>query len=93
MEPALPQRLFLMTDQGLLAKFNDPQGRLQTLLKSKMSDDEMLNELFLATVSRYPTERDRKAFAGHVARAGSRQAAFTDTLWALINTREFILNH
>jgi hypothetical protein len=93
MEPALPQRLFLMTDQGLLAKFNDPQGRLQTLLKSKMSDEETLNELFLATLSRYPTDRDRKAFAVHLQTASNRQAAFADTLWALINTREFILNH
>jgi len=93
MEPALPQRLFLMTDQSLLAKFNDPQGRLSNLIKSKLNNDEILDELFLATLSRYPTDRDRKAFAGHLQTAASRQAVFTDTLWALINTREFILNH
>lgn len=93
MEPALPQRLFLMTDGTLLAKFNDPQGRLQVLAGSKLSNDEVLDELFLATLTRLPTERERKAFAGHVQAAGNRRAAFTDTLWALINTREFILNH
>src|SRR5438309_5281924 len=66
MEPALPQRLFLMTDATLLAKFNDPQGRLQTLLNSKQGDEEVLNELFLATLTRMPNERERKAFAGYV---------------------------
>jgi Protein of unknown function (DUF1549)/Protein of unknown function (DUF1553) len=93
MEPALPQRLFLMTDATLLAKFNDPQGRLQILVRTKGSDDEALDELFLATVTRLPNERERKAFAAHRQAVPNRQAALADTLWALINTREFILNH
>ena len=82
-----------MSDPSLLAKMQDPKGRLRRLMDSKKADKEILDELFLATLSRYPTDRDRKAFAGHLQTAGSRQAAFTDTLWALINTREFILNH
>jgi hypothetical protein len=93
MEPALPQKLYLMTDPVLLAKFNDQQGRLQTLLKAKMTDDEALDELFLATLSRLPNEHDRKAFAAHRIAVADRRAVFMDTLWALINTREFILNH
>lgn len=93
MEPALPQKLFLMTDTGLLAKFNSPTGRLQKLVRGKMSDDQVLEELFLATLSRMPNARDRQAFADHLRSVGDRRAAFTDTLWALINTREFILNH
>jgi hypothetical protein len=93
MEPALPQKLYLMTDQGLLAKLNAPEGRLQQLLKSQISDDELLDELFLATVSRLPTETDRKAFADYRRTVPDRRTAFTDTMWALINTREFILNH
>jgi hypothetical protein len=93
MEPALPQRLFLMTDNTLLGKFNDPQGRLQTLIKSKLSDEEALYELFLATLTRLPNDRERKAFATYRQTVPNRQAALTDTLWALINTREFILNH
>jgi hypothetical protein len=93
MEPALPQKLFLMTDANLLAKFQAPTGRLQTLLKSGKNDDEMLEELFLATLSRLPTKADRDFFAQHRATQENRQALFTDALWALINTREFILNH
>jgi hypothetical protein len=95
MEPALPQKLFLMTDQGVLDKFRDDRvdGRLQRLLKSKKSDEEILEELFLATLSRMPTIRDRQAFADYRKMVTDRRAAFTDTVWALINTREFILNH
>lgn len=93
MEPALPQKLYLMTDPILLAKFNDPEGRLQKLIRSNKSDNEALDELFLATLSRLPSEQDRQAFAEHRQRVGDRRAALMDTLWALINTREFILNH
>jgi hypothetical protein len=93
MEPALPQKLYLMTDDKLLAKFNEPSGRLATLLKSDKREDEVLDELFLATVSRFPTARDRKIFADHRQRVGNRREAVLDTMWALINTREFILNH
>ena len=93
MEPALPQKLYLMTDPVLLAKFTEPNGRLQTLLKSNKTDEECLEELFLATLSRLPTANDRKNFADHRRLVGTRREALTDTVWALINTREFILNH
>jgi hypothetical protein len=92
MEPAVPQRLFLMTDATLMAKFNHPRGRLQVLLDTKSSDNDILTELFLATLSRFPTERERETFASHRQKAANPKDAFVDTLWALINTREFILN-
>ncbi|MSU80390.1 MAG: DUF1549 domain-containing protein [Gemmataceae bacterium] len=93
MEPALPQKLFLMTDPGLLQKFNDPSGRVIKLTTSKMNDTELLDELFLGTLSRLPTESDRKAFAEHRNIVSTRRELVFDTMWALINTREFILNH
>src|SRR5206468_4761847 len=65
MEPALPQRLFLMTDSTLLAKLNEPQGRLQQLIKSKKSDDEALDDLFLATLGRLPNDQDKKTFTDY----------------------------
>lgn len=93
MEPALPQKLFLMTDQGLLDKFKQVDGRLEKLLRSNKPESEVLEELFLATLSRMPTDRDRQSFADYRKMVTDRRAAFTDTMWALINTREFILNH
>jgi hypothetical protein len=95
MDPALPQKLFLMTDQGLLDKMDgarEPNSRLQKLISSKMSDEQVLDELFLAALTRLPTADERSAFTEYRSRT-SRQVACTDVMWALINTREFILNH
>ncbi len=93
MDPALPQKLYLMTDKAVLDKISAPTGRLQTLLKSKLTDEQILDELFLATLSRLPNAGDRELFSEYKAQARSRTALFNDVVWALINTREFILNH
>ncbi|MEJ5277425.1 MAG: DUF1553 domain-containing protein, partial [Thermogemmata sp.] len=93
MEPALPQTLFRMTDPSLLAKFNQPQGRAVQLARSRLSNEEVTDELFLATLSRYPTAQEKAAALEHFRTARTRQEAIIDILWALINTREFILNH
>jgi hypothetical protein len=89
--PALPQTLFLMTDPGLLKKLTG--GRLAKLLAAKASDARIVDELFLATLSRLPDAGERAAALERVSAAPDREAGLTDVLWALVNTREFILNH
>jgi hypothetical protein len=76
------------------------EGRLAKLLKSKRTAEEILEELFLATLSRFPTKAEKDHFAAHRAAARrspsdqkEREESCTDALWALLNTREFILNH
>ena len=90
-EPAVPQTLFLMSDPVLLKKLTN--GRLAKLFAEKKPDDEAIEELFLATLSRLPDQRERSAALAHVRCKKERTKAFADVLWALINTREFILNH
>jgi hypothetical protein len=91
MEPALPQTLYLMTDTNLQGKL--AKSRAATLAKSMKTDEEALEELFLATLSRPPSPTEKQSFADYRAKKKDRQTALVDTLWALINTREFILNH
>jgi hypothetical protein len=90
-EPAVPQTLFLMSDPALLKKLT--AGRLAKLLAAKRPDGEVVKELFLATLSRFPDDREKTAALAHVGGKKDRAKAFADVLWALINTREFILNH
>jgi hypothetical protein len=92
-EPALPQTLFRMTDASILAKFTDRNGRVAALGKSKLSDEDLADELFLATLSRLPKAAEKLDAVKHLKEAKSRQEAVTDLVWALVNTREFILNH
>jgi Protein of unknown function (DUF1549)/Protein of unknown function (DUF1553) len=97
MEPALPQTLFRMTDAGILQKLKAPTNRVGQLLKAKSHDDDAIyEELVLSILGRKPTASERavfKEYRGTSDKPADRLAAFTDVLWALINTREFILNH
>jgi hypothetical protein len=93
MEPALPQKLYFMVDSGVLKKIEARDGRLQRLLAGKKSNEQIEEELFLATLSRLPNAREKALVAERLKEAKGRAAAFTDVLWALLNTREFVLNH
>ena len=67
MDPALPQKLFLLADGNLVQKLRQPNNRLGEILKEHKDDDKALEELFLATLSRMPTARDRKFFQDYKA--------------------------
>ena len=90
-QPAVSQSLFLMTDTALLDKIRN--GRLRVLLESDRCDAEIVEELVLATLSRLPTEDELDAGLEHLRGSADRARAMADILWALINTREFVLNH
>ncbi|HEY1190740.1 MAG TPA: DUF1553 domain-containing protein, partial [Gemmata sp.] len=93
MEPALPQTLFRMTDAAVLVKFTNGTGRVTKLAKSKLSNEELVDEAFLATLSRLPNAREKADGLEHLKGAKNRTEGVTDLVWALVNTREFILNH
>jgi hypothetical protein len=90
-EPSVSQTLFLMTDAKLLDKIKS--GRLKDLLASERCDVEIVEELFLASLSRIPTEDEARSALDHLRGRLDREAAFVDLFWALLNTREFRLNH
>jgi hypothetical protein len=90
-QPAIGQTLFLMTDTALLKRMQT--GRLGRLLAANRTNAQIVEELFLATLSRPPDDAERQAAVDQVCAAPNALSGFTDVLWALINTREFILNH
>jgi hypothetical protein len=90
-EPAVPQTLFLMSDPALLAKIE--KGRLTGLLDQKKSEEVTIEELFLATLSRFPDDKEKRAAVDHVHATSDKKKGYIDVFWALLNTREFILNH
>jgi hypothetical protein len=53
-----------------------------------------LEQVFLAILSRRPTEAESRRLEGHLRAAGRNPAkAYGDVVWALLNTSEFALNH
>jgi Protein of unknown function (DUF1549)/Protein of unknown function (DUF1553) len=93
-EPTVSYKLFLMADPTLQARITPSRNRLRELLANKnLTDEQVLEELFLATLSRPPTKREKEKALKHIQSRKDRQTGFGDTLWALVNTTEFIFNH
>ncbi len=60
---------------------------------SNQQIDEFIEEAYLRTLSRFPTEKEQKIAQKAVKDSPSAIDGLSDVLWALINTKEFILNH
>lgn len=90
--PDLTQVLHLMNGEALNAKIAAPQGRISKLLAAKKSEDAIVDELFLATFARKPTDAERKLVRAKIADSPSPREGLEDLLWALLNSAEFVFN-
>lgn len=93
-ETSLGQVLHLMNAPVVSDKISSPTGRAASLAAGEGSIDNIVVELYLATLGRPPREAEllaaRNAFT---AEGATRRSAAEDVLWALLNSAEFVLNH
>ena len=89
----LAQALQLINGPTINEKIRNPNNRLGKLLTEKKSEKEILDSLYLATLSRLPSDAERQPALGHVAKNTDKRRAWEDVVWALLNTREFLFRH
>ena len=61
-----------------------------------MTNDEKLDTLFVAALSRRPNDSERVTFGKFITDGGTTgdaKSAMADVFWALLNSSEFLLNH
>lgn len=74
-------------------KLRDKKNRFRKLMDSKKSDEEIINELYLAAVCRTPTKKELAASQAHIKSKKDRIIALEDICWAILNTNEFLFQH
>ena len=89
----LGQALHLINGPTINEKIRNPGNRLGKLLAAKKSDTDIVEELYLVTLARLPSEAERQTTLSHVGRHDDKRRAWEDVLWALVNTREFLFRH
>ena len=92
-DPSLPQTLHLLNNAGLVAKVKSPKGRLAGWLKEGKGTAWVVEQVYLATLSRRPTARELALVTKHLEVAGDREAGLQDLQHALLNLNEFLLRH
>jgi Protein of unknown function (DUF1553)/Protein of unknown function (DUF1549) len=97
-EPTMVQVLHLSNGSTLNDKLKAQGSRLEKLLKLRregMSGAAMVDEIYLACLSRYPTKVERNALLALLPEPGDKAEAemVEDMFWGLMSSREFLFNH
>jgi hypothetical protein len=100
--PTITQALHIINGDTLNNKLRAPGSSVDMLLKLGFSDEQIVDYLYLASLSRHPTDRERSALVGALASAEQqkipgvddpRRAALVDMSWSLLTSEEFMFNH
>ena len=89
----LAQALHMLAGPTYTSKISKAEGRLDRLLKDDASDQQMIEEFYLAALSRFPSDRERAELETAIRRQPSRRKAMEALVWGLIASREFTYNH
>jgi uncharacterized protein DUF1549/uncharacterized protein DUF1553/Big-like domain-containing protein len=93
-QPSLLQALHMMAGPAYNEKIVSKEGRLNSLLEKSASDQDILDEFYLAALTRFPTEEEKAALLKFLSqRSPRRQEALASLVWSILNSREFAYNH
>ncbi len=91
-EANLAQVLHLLNSQEIQGKLTRAGGRASELAKDPRPDAEKVAELFVWAFARQPSQAQIDIALANIERnAKSKQLAYENIIWALINTKEFIM--
>ena len=90
LEPTLTQALHLINAPYVQKKLRSRDGALTRLLKTHRENRELITELYLRTLSRFPTEKELATAEAYLAESPKRREGSEDLLWALISSRAFL---
>jgi hypothetical protein len=89
----LAQAFQMINGETVRRKLESRSNRIGTCLDAGRSDSEVLDEFYLSALAREPTPAERTAVTSHLGRARERRKAWEDVVWALLNSKEFLLRH
>jgi hypothetical protein len=107
-DPSLLQTLYLRNDQELLGLIDRGDGWLREVspqlrankpspsqpnVEPQLEREQLIRTAYLRTLSRQPTDEEARRALAYLSESPDAVAGMRDLVWALLNTKEFILNH
>lgn len=74
-------------------KIADDKGNVARILKSQTDDAKRIDEVYLVTLGRLPSDDERKACMTYMRESPTPAEGLRGVMWSLLNTREFLLQH
>jgi hypothetical protein len=89
----LAQVLLLANSDEVENKLAAGDGRIAKLVAAKTPLPDILDQLYLNTLSRPAREAERQTLVSYVESQEDQQQALVDVLWTILNSKEFLFNH
>jgi hypothetical protein len=86
------QRVHLLNSSHIQRKLENGPA-LRFVLNSSGTPREIIDQLYLTILSRYPTKEEREAVSSYSQTYGDGAKPGFEIAWALINTAEFLCRH
>jgi hypothetical protein len=89
------QVLHLANGDTLLQKLSAEKSRPAALAASGQPDYRVIEEVYLAALTRYPTDAEMQALLDVLAATpvDEQEAAIEDLYWSVLSSREFLFQH
>jgi len=94
-QPSLVQVLHLSNGSTLNDKLASKQGSITQLLATEPTNEVIIEDAWLRTLSRYPTDEEKQPFLTMLTDAApeEKRAVVEDLYWSLLTSREFLFRH
>lgn len=89
-DASLSQALHTINGDTLATKISDKNGRVAKLLAAKLPHDEIVNELYFASLCRQPSPEELQASRELLEESPNPTECYQDLLWALVNSKQFL---
>jgi hypothetical protein len=89
---SLPQALNLVNGRTISDAIAEPTGRIAKALIAGATDRSLIEDMYLATLSRTPTATELDKGITWLRGGESRASRAQDLLWALVNSKAFLYN-
>jgi hypothetical protein len=92
-KPNLAQALHILAGATYVNRLSEPNSRLANLLAKGASNQQVIEEFYLAALTRFPEPEEVAAITEVLTKRQDRESGLREFVWALISSREFAENH
>lgn len=92
-EPSMAQVLHIANGETINKKLSAKGNRVERLLEKKLTPGQMVEEIYVSALARYPTQAEKEKLAQVISEATDLRPAVEDVYWAVLSSKEFLFNH
>jgi hypothetical protein len=94
-EPSMAQALHIANGDTLNVKLTQKSNRVDQLLASGKTPEQIVEEAYLLAVSRFPTAKEKAEITPllSTAKPEEKRQALEDIFWSLMSSQDFVFNH